>query len=182
MFPYKSFVSSGWLSLIKCRMTSAYLHMDGPRFWFNEHFTELSMIISYNLGRCISYIPIFSKHLVAVLKHRRKPQDTWIRTVVSLGACQTQIRSLLAKLLILLSISQYIFPSKNRFIKARVLIMKRGSANGFVRGGRRLDRSSELREPREKSSQEIGFLLLAFCTKKHLYHGTIIPLRKHSVS
>lgn len=163
-------------------MTSAYLHMDGPWFWFTEHFTELSMIISHNLGRCISYIPIFSKLLVAVLKHRRKPQDTWIRTVVSLGACPIQIRSLLAKLLILLSMSQYIFPSKNRFIKERVLIMKEGSSNGFVRGGRRLDRSGELREPREKSPQEIGFLLLAFCTMKQLYHGTITPLRKHSVS
>jgi hypothetical protein len=163
-------------------MTSAYLHMDRPWFWFIEHFTELSMITSYNLGRYISYIPIFSKLLVAVLRHLRKPQDTWIRRVVAPGACQVQIRSLLAKLLILLSISQYSLPSKNLFIEARVLIIKEESANRFVRGGRRLDRSGELRKAREKSPQEIGFLLLAFCTKKQLSQGTITPLRKHSVS
>jgi hypothetical protein len=163
-------------------MTSSYLHMNGPWFWFSEHSTELSMIISYNLGRCISYIPIFNKLLFAVLKHRRKPQDTWFRTVFSPGACQTQIRSLLAKLLILLSVPEYIFPSKNLFIKARVLVMKKGPANSFVRGGRRLDGSGKLREPREKSPPEIGFLLLAFCTKKRLSHSTITPLRKHSVS
>jgi hypothetical protein len=169
-------------ALLTCRMTSAYLHMDGPWFRFIEHFTELSMIISYNLGRCISYIPIFSKLLVAVLRHRRKPEDTWIRRVVAPGACQIQIRSLLAKLVNLLSISQYNFPSKNLFIKARLLIMKEGSANRFVKGGRRLDRSGELSKPQEKSPQEIGFLLLAFCTKKQLSHETITPLRKHSVS
>jgi hypothetical protein len=186
MFPWKSFVFSVRLSQIKCFVNVPNDFRFSPHGWTmvlsNEHVTDLPMFISYNLGRCISYIPIFSQLLVAVFRQRRKPQDTWIRTTVSRGACQTQIRSPLAKLLILLSISQYIFPSKNPLIKARVLIMKKGSANRFVRGGRRLDRSGEPRKAREKSPQEIGFLLLAFCTKKQLSHGTITALRKHSVS
>ena len=63
-----------------------------------------------------------------------------------------------------------------------MFIMKMGSAKRFVRGGRGLDRSGELRKAREKSPQEIGFLLLAFCAKKQLSRGTVTALRKHSVS
>jgi hypothetical protein len=57
-----------------------------------------------------------------------------------------------------------------------------GSANSFVRGGRGLDRSGELRKAREKSPEETGFLLRAFCAKKRLSRGTITALRKHTVS
>jgi hypothetical protein len=55
--------------------------------------------------------------------------------------------------------------------------MTKGSANRFIRGRHRLDRTDELRKAGEKSPQEIEFLLLAFCTKKHLPYGTITPIK-----
>jgi hypothetical protein len=63
-----------------------------------------------------------------------------------------------------------------------VLIMTKVSANRFVRGGHKLDKTGEQRKAREKSPQEIEFLLLDICTKEQLPYGTITPVRIHSLS